>query len=94
MDNRDYLAMNKHLKAFNCKTQHFAKCESISYKQQAETHYKNEPKRSKAIAAGTAMDNALRLEYTKGGHSKCHFMMDNYLKYFTYEALTKQKTTL
>lgn len=27
MDNRDYLAMNKQPKQFNCKIQHFAKCE-------------------------------------------------------------------
>lgn len=53
------------------------------YAEQAiELYPDDEVKRNKAMAAGKAMDNALKLEYTKGGSTKCHFMMSNYLKYF------------
>jgi len=54
-----------------------------TYAEQALDLYPdNEEKRNKAIAAGKAMDNALKLEYSKGGTTICHFMMSNYLKYF------------
>jgi hypothetical protein len=42
-------------------------------------------KKKKATAAGKAMDNALKVSYSKGGTTKCHFMITNYLKYFDYE---------
>lgn len=61
------------------------------YEAQATEYYANDKRLPKAIAAGIAMDNALKLEYTKGGHTKTHFMMSNYLKYFSYEALQKIK---
>ncbi len=60
-----------------------------SYKDMAIKAYANddENKRYKAVSAGTAIDNALKLNYGLGGTTRCHFMMDNYLKYFSYEAL-------
>lgn len=45
-------------------------------------HYSTDPRLRKAIAAGRAMDNAMKLAYGPGGTTRCHFMMDNYLKYF------------
>lgn len=57
------------------------------YQELAEKYYKNSPKLKKALAAGIAMDNSLKLERTKGGTTNCHFMMDNYLKYFDYEKI-------
>jgi hypothetical protein len=44
-------------------------------------------KRAKAIAAGVAMDNALKLEYTAGGTTHCRFLSDQYEAYFSPEAL-------
>lgn len=57
------------------------------YENLAKKYYKNHSKYKKALSAGIAMDNALKLHYTKGGHSNCFFMMSNYLKYFDYQAL-------
>ena len=44
------------------------------YREQAEKHYKGHKNYKKALAAGIAMDNALKLEYTKGGHTNTHFI--------------------
>ena len=63
----------------------------MTFKQQAETFYKGHREKAKAIAAGTAIDNALKLDYTKGGVTHTHFMIDNYLKYFTYERLPQNR---
>jgi len=65
----------------------------ISYKEKAETLYQNslDKLRNKAIAAGKAMDNAMKLEYSVGGTTNCHFMIDNYLKYFDYEKIKNLK---
>jgi len=62
---------------------------TISYEAQAEMYYKGHKKYNKALAAGKAMDNALKMSYTKGGTTNTHFMMDNYLKYFEYSKLPK-----
>jgi hypothetical protein len=61
------------------------------YKQMAIEHYANHKDFNKALAAGTAMDNALKKDYTKGGTTNCHFMMDNFLKYFSYERLPENR---
>ena len=61
------------------------------YESQAKDYYANDYRLPKAVAAGIAIDNALKLDYTKGGHTKTHFMIGNYLKYFSYEALIKLK---
>ena len=68
----------------------------MSYEEQAKKAYANddEGKRNKAIAAGRAIDNALNVEYSKGGTTKSHFMMSNYLKYFSYEALGAERIKL
>jgi hypothetical protein len=60
------------------------------YKEMAEFYYKNHKDFKKALAAGIAMDNALKLKRSPGGVTKCHFMIENYLKYFSYEKLTNQ----
>lgn len=57
------------------------------YKELAETHYVNHKDYKKALAAGIAMDNALKKDYTTGGSTNTHFMMSNFLKYFSYEKL-------
>lgn len=61
------------------------------YKQMAETHYKGHKNYAKALAAGTAMDNALKKEYSAGGTTNTHFMMTNFLKYFCYERLPENR---
>jgi hypothetical protein len=68
----------------------------MKWQNQAELAYSNDDnsKRSKAIAAGKAIDNALELEYGKGGGTKSHFMTDNWLKYFSYEALGPERIKL
>jgi len=63
------------------------------YKSMAIKYYNNHKDFKKALAAGTAMDNALTKEYSKGGHSNCHFMYDNFEKYFCFEKLSKIYTT-
>jgi hypothetical protein len=63
----------------------------IMYKEMAEKHYKDHKDLPKALAAGIAMDNALKKEYGGGGGTKTHFMMDNFLKYFTYERLPENR---
>lgn len=57
------------------------------YKEQAIKYYKGTEKFNKAYAAGVAMDNAMKLG--DGLTTNCHFMMWNYLKYFSYEAIPK-----
>jgi hypothetical protein len=57
------------------------------YKELANKYYKNHNLYKKALSAGTALDNALKLSYTKGGFTNTHFMLDNYLAYFDYEVL-------
>ncbi len=62
----------------------------MSYEQMAIKAYRNdtEEKRHKAIAAGKAIDNACELEHaTESGVTRCHFMLSNWLKYFSSEAL-------
>lgn len=50
-------------------------------------YYQGRSAFNKALAAGIAIDNLLKLDYSKGGATKTYFMMNNYLKYFTYEKL-------
>lgn len=68
----------------------------MKWEEQARIAYANdaEDKRQKAMAAGRAMDNALKLEYGKGGGTKSHFMISNWLKYFSPEALGKERILL
>lgn len=60
------------------------------YEQLAIKYYSGDGRLNKALAAGRAMDNALKLDYSEGGTTKCHFMLDNFLKYFDYEKLPNQ----
>ncbi len=62
------------------------------YKSMAEKYYQNHPEYKKALAAGIAMDNAMKLERSCGGVTKTHFMMSNFLKYFSYERLPINRT--
>lgn len=57
------------------------------YKELANKYYKNHNLYNKAYSAGVALDNALVVKSTKGGSTKTHFMLDNFLKYFDYEVL-------
>lgn len=61
------------------------------YKELAEQYYANHKDYNKALAAGIAMDNALKKDYTIGGSTNTHFMMSNFLKYFSYERLPENK---
>ena len=61
------------------------------YKQMALKYYAGHVEFKKALAAGTAMDNALEKSYSIGGTTKTHFMMDNHLKYFSYERLPENR---
>lgn len=61
------------------------------YKNLANIYYKNNELYKKALAAGEALDNALKLNYTIGGSTKTHFMMENFLKYFDYDVLKNKK---
>jgi hypothetical protein len=61
----------------------------MRYKQMAIDYYTNHKDFKKALAAGIAMDNALKKDYTTGGSTNTHFMMSNFLKYFSYEKLPK-----
>lgn len=61
------------------------------YKEMVLKYYAGHPDFDKAMAAGTAMDNALKKEYGAGGGTRTHFMMDNYLKYFSYERLPENR---
>ncbi len=68
----------------------------MGYEEQANKAYAKDTyeKLSKAVAAGKAIDNALKTEYSKGGITKSHFMIDNWLKYFSYEALGGERVRL
>lgn len=61
------------------------------YKEMAVKYYSGHPDFKKALAAGTALDNALKKEYGAGGTTNTHFMIDNYLKYFAYERLPENR---
>ena len=54
---------------------------------QAELYYSGHSLYKKALSAGIAMDNALKVNYTKGGTTNSHFMNENWLKYFEYSKL-------
>lgn len=62
----------------------------ITWEETAKVAYAkdSEQKRKKAIAAGRAMDNALNSE------RHCHFMADNYVKYFIWDALGIERVKL
>jgi hypothetical protein len=64
------------------------------YKELALRYYKDDNRLNKALAAGIAIDNALIIKYTKSGITNSKFLMNNYLKYFTYENLPKLKTNV
>lgn len=61
------------------------------YKDMAHKYYTGHQDFKKALAAGTAMDNALKKEYGAGGGTDTHFMLSNYLKYFAYERLPENR---
>lgn len=69
---------------------------STQYENMAVKAYANdsEEKKRKAIASGKAIDNALKLEYGKGGGTKSHFMIDNWMAYFSYEAMGPERIRL
>ena len=60
----------------------------MKYQNLALQLYANadENKRNKAIAAGKQLDNSLVKEYGPEGATDCHFRVEQYLKYFSYEA--------
>jgi len=53
-----------------------------TFKEKAKELYKDSKILPKAIAAGELIDNRLKKEYTKGGHTNCFFDVANWLKYF------------
>lgn len=59
----------------------------MEYQQQAIHFYQGSDKLDKAIAAGKLIDSRLKNAYLKV-QSDIHFDMSNYLKYFSYEALS------
>lgn len=63
----------------------------LSYSEQADIYYKDHKEYKKAKSAGIAMDNALKMVDSKGGVTNTHFMMGNYLKYFSYERLPQNR---
>lgn len=60
------------------------------YKELANNYYKNHNLYNKALSAAIAMDNALKINNTKGGTTSTHFMITNYLAYFDYEVLKRR----
>jgi hypothetical protein len=75
----------------------------MSWEQKAKAAYINDTpnKLRKAMAAGRAIDNALAIDYSDGGinghgagRTDCHFMTSNWLAYFSYEALGKDRLLL
>ena len=65
----------------------------MNYEEQAKIYYLNDNEKllNKAIAAGKLIDNRLKCQYTKGGTNNCFFDISNYLKYFSFEALGKER---
>lgn len=71
----------------------------MTWKQKAEKAYANDSpeKRAKAISAGTAIDNALQLDYNHGaavmeeGGTRSTFRLDQWLAWFSYEALGAER---
>ena len=61
----------------------------MDFEERARICYINdEPEKLyKAISAGKQLDNSLKKEYGKEGATDCHFRMDQYIKYFSYESL-------
>lgn len=65
----------------------------MNYEEQAKIYYSNDNTTilNKAISAGKLIDNRLKISYTKGGTNNCFFDVSNYLKYFSFEALGKER---
>jgi len=61
------------------------------YQQQAIQFYTGHEKFNKAMAAAKQLDNSLIKEYGTEGSTDFHFRIDQYLKYFSYEALNQLK---
>jgi hypothetical protein len=59
------------------------------YEELARKAYANDgdKKRNKAIAAGRAIDNGLKKEYSKGGTTHCRFDAVQYEAFFSEEKL-------
>ena len=66
------------------------------YEEQAKIYYSNDDPKllKKAIASGKLIDDRLILEYTKGGVTHCLFDLQNYVKYFSFEALGLKRMEL
>jgi len=63
----------------------------MKYQLQAIEFYTGHDKFNKAIAAAKQLDNSLVKKYGSEGSTDCHFRIDQYLKYFSYEALNQLK---
>ena len=59
----------------------------MKYEQLAKQLYAYSSKIDKAIAAGKQLDDSLVKEYGSEGATHCYFRIDQYLKYFSYEAI-------
>jgi len=68
----------------------------LTWEEQAKVSYAkdSERKRNKAIAAGRAIDNALKDNRKKSGETNCYFKADVYLKYFSWDALGIERVKL
>lgn len=74
----------------------------MTWKQKAEIAYsKDKPEKlRRAISAGEAMDNSIELDYDHGaaimetGGTKSTFRTDQWLAYFSYEALGPERIKL
>lgn len=60
------------------------------WERKATIIYKGHRWEDKAVAAGRAMDNALKKEYTKGGTTNCKFLTVQWLKFFDWNVLVRE----
>lgn len=60
------------------------------YQNIVDEFYRDEDCYYKALASAKNLENSLKVKYNKDGSTNCHFRMNEYLKYFSFEALIKK----
>ena len=60
------------------------------YQNIVDEFYRDEDCYYKALASAKNLENSMKVKYNKDGSTNCHFRMNEYLKYFSFDALNKK----
>ena len=60
------------------------------YQNIVDEFYRDEDCYHKALSSAKNLENSMNVKYSKDGSTNCHFRMNEYSKYFSFEALIKK----